>query len=158
MDVIRYQVYAAFPQESISMQVPQRRAQVFSMPHIPRPRLKATQNVLDAVYEAAHAGLRGDTLALAAGLLPAEYRELSVRDDLVDLAIAKGRADSEMEAASIINKAVKAGDTGMALEKRKHKHEWAATSRMDVSVSQEVSILAALEAAELRVLEYKECP
>jgi hypothetical protein len=112
----------------------------------------ATQAVLEAVYEAAHAGLKGDTLALAAGLLPAEYREIAVRDDRVPLAAQKGRADSEMEAASVINAAIRAGDTKMALEKLKHQHEWAATTRMDVSVSQEVSILAALEAAELRVL------
>ena len=41
-----------------------------SIPHEPR-KIEATEARLDAIYAAARKGLKGDTLALAAGLLPA---------------------------------------------------------------------------------------
>jgi hypothetical protein len=45
----------------------------YSLPHEPR-RLQATEARLDAIYQAARKGARGDTLALAAGMTPREYR------------------------------------------------------------------------------------
>lgn len=126
---------------------------VFSMPHEHRPMLKATEAVLTAIYEAAYAGLHGDTIAFAADLLPSEYRELEVMDDRVELAVLKGRADSEMRAATVINDAIDGGDAKMALEKLKHQHDWFATTKVDMNVTQEISILAALELAETKVLE-----
>ena len=36
----------------------------------------ATEARLDAIYKAAKAGLKGDSLAMAAGLMPSEFRKL----------------------------------------------------------------------------------
>jgi hypothetical protein len=68
---------------------------IFSLPYEPR-RLQATEARLEAIYNAARKGLRGDTLALAAGMRPAEYRTLCEFDPLAALAEEKGRADGEM--------------------------------------------------------------
>ena len=57
--------------------------------------IKATEAVLERLYAAARRGLKKDTLALAAGLLPEEYKRLAQLDPQVDRVIAKGRADLE---------------------------------------------------------------
>jgi hypothetical protein len=36
--------------------------------------IKATESRLQQIYEAARLGLKGDSLALASGMLPVEYR------------------------------------------------------------------------------------
>ena len=47
-----------------------------SLPLTARTELKATEAVLERLYQAASLGLKEDALALAAGLLPVEYRRL----------------------------------------------------------------------------------
>ena len=42
-----------------------------SLPYEPR-KVQATEARLDAIYNAARLGLKGDSLALAAGLLPSD--------------------------------------------------------------------------------------
>ena len=39
-------------------------------------KLEATEARLESIYNAARMGLKGDSLALAAGMLPTEYRQL----------------------------------------------------------------------------------
>ena len=68
-----------------------------TLPFDARPVVKATETRLDAIYDAARKGLKGDSLALAAGLLPVEYRRLAEFDPLVELAAQKGRADGELQ-------------------------------------------------------------
>ena len=70
----------------------------YSLPFTPE-RPQATEARLEKIYEAAKFGLKGDSLALAAGLTPAQYRRLSEFDPLVEMAEMKGRADGEMTAA-----------------------------------------------------------
>lgn len=115
--------------------------------------LRATEKRLEAIYEAAKAGLKGDSLALAAGMLPKEWRQLQEFDPAVEMAEMKGRADSEMEAARVINAAIAAGDAKVAIEKLRFQHQWVAKQQIDVNVDQQISITGALEAAERRVLE-----
>lgn len=115
--------------------------------------LRATEKRLEAIYEAAKAGLKGDSLALAAGMLPKEWRQLQEFDPAVEMAEMKGRADSEMEAARVINAAIAAGDAKVAIEKLRFQHQWVAKQQIDVNVDQQISIIGALEAAERRVLE-----
>ena len=43
-------------------------------------QVKATESRLTAIYEAAKLGLKGDALALTAGLLPTEYRRLILKN------------------------------------------------------------------------------
>lgn len=115
--------------------------------------LKATEARLQAIYDAAKLGLRGDNLALAAGMLPVEYRRLCTLDPLAELAEQKGRADAEMALSQTLHAAAAAGDTKAALELLKHRHDWYAKQHVQVDVSQQISVISALEAAERRVID-----
>jgi len=123
-----------------------------SIPVVPR-ELKADTALLDTLYDAGRCGLEGDALALAAGMLPVELRRLCQMDPLADLAIMKGRADAEMEMSGVVMDAARGGDAKMALEVLRHKYEWSARQEVSVDVRQQISIVAALEAAGRRVLE-----
>jgi hypothetical protein len=123
-----------------------------SIPHEPR-KLTATEARLDAIYDAARRGLKGDTLALASGLLPSEYRQLCQFDPLAELAELKGRADGEMELSGILHDAARGGDAKAALEILKHVHKWTAPQSVQIQIEQKISIIAALEDARARVIE-----
>lgn len=123
-----------------------------SIPHEPR-KLRATEARLDAIYFAARRGLKGDTLALAAGMLPMEYRQLIQFDPLAEMAELKGRADGEMALSDTLHAAAAQGDTKAALDLLKHVHGWVARQAVDVSVEQTISIRHALEMAQQRVIE-----
>ncbi len=73
----------------------------YSLPFTPE-RPEATEARLEAIYNAARYGLKGDSLALAAGLTPAQYRRLHEFDPLVEMAELKGRADGEYSAAKTL--------------------------------------------------------
>lgn len=125
---------------------------VFSLPYEPR-RLQATEARLEAIYNAARKGLKGDTLALAAGMTPTEYRALCQFDPLAALAEEKGRADGEMEMAGVLYDAAKNGDSKAALDILKHVHGWVAKQAVQVEVNQTISITSALQEAQRRVIE-----
>ena len=114
--------------------------------------LKATPDALERIYENAKLGLRGDALALAAGMLPVELARLKLMDPIAELAEMKGRADSEMTMSRTLYEAAEAGDSKAALEFLRHKHEWQTSQRIQMDVTQQISITAALEQAEKRVL------
>jgi hypothetical protein len=116
-------------------------------------QLHATEARLQAIYDAAKLGLRGDNLALAAGLLPIEYRRLCEMDSLAQLAEQKGRADAERELSTVMYAAAAAGDAKAALDILKHKHDWVAKQQVQIDVSQQISVISALEAAERRVID-----
>jgi len=52
-------------------------------------KVQATEARLKAIFEAARLGLRGDTLALAAGMMPSEYRQLCQMDPVAEMAERK---------------------------------------------------------------------
>jgi len=113
--------------------------------------LKATPEILERIYDAARLGLRGESLALAAGMLPAEFARLKIMDPIADIAEMKGRADSELEMSRVVFDAAQAGDSKAALEFLKHRHSWVATQRVEVEGSAQISITVALEEAQKRV-------
>ena len=115
--------------------------------------LKATEDRLQAIYDAAALGLRGDNLAVAAGMLPVEYRRLCQMDPLAEMAEAKGRADSELEAAGQLRDAARNGDSKASLALLQHVHGWVAKQQVQVDVKQQISVIAALQEAESRVIE-----
>ena len=121
-----------------------------SIPFSPR-KVEATEARLQAIYDAAALGLKGDSLALAAGMLPTEFRQLCELDPVADMAVLKGRADSEVEMSTIMRNAALAGDAKMALEFLKHKHDWVAKQQVQVDVTQQISIITALEQAQQRL-------
>jgi len=114
--------------------------------------LTATEQRLTAVYEAAKKGLKGDRLAFAAGMKPADYRRLAQHDPLVELAQEKGAADGEAElATTLYDAATLYKDPKVALDLLKHRHDWAAKQQLDVTVDDKISVLRALELANARV-------
>ena len=116
-------------------------------------KLEATEARLQRIYDAAKLGLKGDTLALAAGMRPTEYRQLTMLDPIAEYAEQKGKADGEMELSAILHKAAANGDAKAALEILKHQHGWVAKQQLSIDVEQRISITAALEQAETRVIE-----
>ena len=139
-----------------------------SFPYEPR-KLQATEARLEAIYEAAKIGLKGDSLALAAGMTAAEYRQLILFDDIAEYAERKGRADGERALSQVLHNAAAEGDAKAALEILKHQHGWVAKQQVSVDIEQRISITAALEQAQSRVInalenqpaqtvEFKEVP
>ena len=124
----------------------------YSLPFTPE-RPQATEARLEKIYEAAKYGLKGDSLALAAGLTPAQYRRLHEFDPLVEMAELKGRAEGEYTAARTLHQAAADGDAKAALDILKHQHGWVAKQQIDVNVDQTISVIAALEKAQQRVIE-----
>ena len=123
-----------------------------SIPFTPR-KVQATESRLKAVYDAAKLGLKGDALALAAGMLPQEYRQLTQLDPVVEIAAQKGKADGEIEMAKVLHQAALNGDAKSALEILKHQHGWVAKQAISVEVDQRISITGALAEAHKRALE-----
>jgi hypothetical protein len=123
-----------------------------SLPYDPRP-LTATEARLEAIYAAAKLGLKGDSLALAAGMTPTEYRRLCQMDPIAEFAEQKGRADGERVMAQTLYTAAEAGDARAATEMLRYAHGWVAKQAVEVSIEQKISITAALEQAQQRVIE-----
>ena len=98
-------------------------------------------------------GLKGDSLALASGMLPLEYRQLCQFDPLAELAAQKGKADNELRAAQKLNEASEQGDAKASLAILQHAHGWTAKQEISVDVYQKISVLTALEQARARVIE-----
>ena len=122
-----------------------------SLPYAPR-EVKATEARLNAIYDAAKLGLKGDSLALAAGMLPQEYRQLCQLDPIAEMAAMKGRADGEVEASQQLHAAAREGDAKASLAILQHVHGWVAKQAITIDVDQRISITAALAEAERRVI------
>lgn len=116
-------------------------------------KIEATEARLNRIYDAAKLGLKGDTLALAAGMRPEEFRQLCELDPLAQMAVQKGKADGELEMSQVLHTAARSGDAKAALEILKHQHDWTAKQAVSVEVNQTISILGALQEAERRVID-----
>lgn len=123
-----------------------------SLPFTAR-KVQATEARLQAIYDAAALGLKGDALALAAGMLPQEYRQLCQLDPIAEMAELKGRADSEREASAHLREAARAGDAKAALAILQHAHGWTARQEISVDVTNRISITQALQQAQERVID-----
>lgn len=115
--------------------------------------VRATEATLERIYEAAYLGLKNDALALAAGMLPIEYRRLKELDQMAEMAELKGRADSERENSQHLLNAARAGDAKAALAILQHTHGWVAKQAISVEVDQRISVIDALRAAEARTID-----
>jgi len=116
-------------------------------------QLRATESRLEKIYAASKLGLKGDALALAAGMLPTEYRQLTQLDPVVEIAAQKGKADGEIELSRVMHQAALNGDSKAALEILKHQHGWVAKQAISVEVDQRISITGALAEAQKRILD-----
>lgn len=115
--------------------------------------VRATEATLERIYNAAYLGLKNDALALAAGMLPVEFRQLKELDQMAQLAELKGRADSERENSQLLQDAARGGDAKAALAILQHSHAWVAKQAISVEVEQRISITDALRAAETRAID-----
>lgn len=113
--------------------------------------VKATEAVLERLYNSARLGLKGDALAYNAGLLPTEFRRLCQMDPVAEYAVAKGHADTEAKMAKVIQDAAESGDAKVALDYLKHRADWVAKQQVQVDTTQSISITLALEQAQARV-------
>lgn len=123
-----------------------------TLPYEPR-QLRATEDRLARIYKAAKLGLKGDNLALAAGMLPKEYARLKQFDEIAEYAELKGRAEGEMHMSHMLHEAAAQGDAKAALAILQNVHGWVAKQAISVDVNQSISITAALQEAQARVLE-----
>jgi hypothetical protein len=121
-----------------------------SFPYTPR-KLEATESRLKAIMKAARLGLKGDRLAIAAGMMPTEYRQLAQFDPIVEFAELKARTESEMQMSEILHNAAAEGDTKAALAILQNQHDWVAKQQINVDIDQRISINQALEMAQSRV-------
>lgn len=112
---------------------------------------KATEAVLNRIYDAARQGLKGDTLALAAGMLPSEYRLLCELDEQAMIAAMKGKADSEMEHAALLAAASRNGNAQASLAILQHVHGWVAKKEIDITTHQGADIKELLASREARM-------
>lgn len=113
--------------------------------------VKATEAVLERLYNSAKLGLKGDALALNAGLLPIEFRRLCQMDPIADFAVQKGWADQEAQMATVVRDAALSGDSKAAMDILRHRHDWQAAQKVEVVGSQNISISIALEKANQRL-------
>ena len=118
--------------------------------------VKATEAVLERLYASAKLGLKGDALALNAGLLPVEFRRLCQMDPIAEYAVGKGHADAEASMARVVQEAALSGDTKMAEFYLKHRSDWTAAQKVEVTGSQAISITLALEQAQARLQTIEE--
>jgi len=114
--------------------------------------VKATEAVLERLYASAKLGLKGDSLAVNAGLLPVEFRRLCQMDPIAEYAVMKGHADAEASMARVVQEAALSGDAKMAMEYLRHRADWTAAQKVEITGSQSISISLALEQAQARVL------
>jgi hypothetical protein len=137
-----------------------------SFPYEPR-KLQATEGRLKAIMDAARLGLKGDRLAIAAGMMPTEYRQLCQFDPIVEYAELKARAESEMQMSQVLHTAALEGDIKAATTILKSQHDWVEKQQINVEIDQRISINQALEMAQARVqrlahepqdVEYTEVP
>jgi hypothetical protein len=84
-------------------------------------------------------------------MLPTEYRQLCQLDPVAEYAEIAGRAKGEMELSKVVHDAAFNGDAKIALDILKHKHDWVAKQQVQVDVTQQISILTALEQAQQRL-------
>jgi len=112
--------------------------------------VRATEATLERIYNAAYLGLKGDSLALSAGMLPVEYRQLKELDKMAEMAELKGRADSERTNSQHLHAAAAQGDAKAALAILTHAHGWVAKQQVQVTHTT-ISITAAMEQAQQRL-------
>lgn len=115
--------------------------------------VRATESRLERIYRAAYNGLKGDSLALAAGLTPQEFNALQQMDQQVEMAVLKGRADSEMEHSALLADASRRGDAKASLAILQHVHGWTAKQSIDVTTHSEVDIKTLLQERASRLYE-----
>lgn len=110
--------------------MPMTKDMIFTLDYSPKP-MRATEKIVEAVYEGARRGLKSDeAIAYNAGMTPQQYRLLKQMDERVEHAALAGKAEGELEMATVLFEAAKKGDAKTALEMLKHAHGWTAAQHI----------------------------
>lgn len=111
-------------------------------------KIRATQEELDRIFDAAYKGLKGDALAIASGYLPVDFNILCQSDSEASKAVLYGRAQNEADiSGALMNNALN-GDTKAATTVLTCLHGWSA-ARPENDNSNEIRIV--LENAEAHI-------
>ena len=125
----------------------------YSLPMVVN-EVRATEALINRIYDAARLGLKGDNLAIAAGMVPTAYRQLCELDRIALMAEQKGRADGELLASKQLHEAAANGDAKASLAILQNVHGWVAKQAITVDVDQRISIVGAIAEAERRAAMY----
>jgi hypothetical protein len=123
-----------------------------TFPHRTTP-IQATEAVLDRIYAAANLGLKGDTLALAAGMTPLQFNRLCENDPMAQMAALKGKADGEMLHARMLSEASHNGDSKASLAILQHAHGWTAKQEIDIKSEHSIDIKSLLAERAARIFD-----
>jgi hypothetical protein len=85
-------------------------------------------------------------------MIPAEYRQLIMFDPIAEYAEQRARAQGELRASELLHEAAEAGDAKATLAILQNVHGWVAKQQLSIDVEQRISITAALEQAQSRVI------
>ena len=96
----------------------------YTVPIAERKRVHVPEQIVERIYDAAYAGLRGEKLAYASGFTPEEFAFLTAANKLVALAIKQGAADNERDVAAALMENALNGDTKAAVVVLTHRHDW----------------------------------
>jgi len=121
-------------------------------------QLHATEARLEKIYNAARLGLKGDSLALAAGMLPTEYRQLTMLDPIAEMAEAGAVAISDdgspimnaeimrraLEYSNMFNIPILGHEEDANLSHNRHMHEGFYSTKLGIqgipSLSEEILV------------------
>ena len=98
----------------------------YSVTHKVDEPVKATEAQIKEIYHHAFCGLKGDTLAIAAGFLPVDFNRLCEFDDKAAETVIRARADSEAQISTVLHHNALNGDTKAGMFLTTHLHGWKA--------------------------------
>jgi hypothetical protein len=88
-------------------------------------RIKATEEEIKDIFDAAFRGLEGDALALVAGFDPTQFQVLCQSDEIAARAVRYGKAMCEARlSGAALDKALIDGDVKAIMFLLTHKHNW----------------------------------
>lgn len=87
-------------------------------------KIKATEEELVNIYDAAYRGLSGDALAIAAGFLPIDFNRLCQFDPKAAEAVIYARARNQADVSGALMNNALNGDTKAATTVLTHLHGW----------------------------------
>lgn len=113
-------------------------------------KIRATQEDLDRIYDAAYRGLTGDALALKSGFLPVDFNRLCQFDSKAAEMVLTAKAANQADiSGKLMKKGLDEGDTKALIEILKCLHGWK-QARPDSESSNEIRII--VENAEPQII------
>lgn len=103
-------------------------------------KIRATQEDLDRIYDAAYRGLTGDALALKSGFLPVDFNRLCQFDPKAAEMVLTARAANQADISGALMDNALGGDTKAATVVLTHLHGWK-PAKPEADSSNEIRII-----------------